>query len=96
MGLAAAEAGENICWMLGKVPSLTRGKVVYSTTHRYYNIEKVSRSFSCALCDCKLILIAQARRVLGYEPIVGLQEGIKRAVAWYKQDEQEKATVIKA
>lgn len=37
------------------------------------------------------MLTRQARRVLGYEPIVGLQEGIKRAVAWYKTDEAEKA-----
>lgn len=29
----------------------------------------------------------QARRVLGYEPIVGLQEGIKRAIAAYKANE---------
>ncbi|KAL8283996.1 hypothetical protein RQP46_005109 [Phenoliferia psychrophenolica] len=54
--------------LMGKTPNLTRGKVVYSTTHRYYNIEK-------------------ARRVLGYEPIVGLQEGIKRAIAAYKANE---------
>lgn len=41
IGLAAAGAGEFICSLLGKTPSLTRGKVVYATTHRYYNIEKV-------------------------------------------------------
>ncbi|BGP56387.1 hypothetical protein JCM8202_000335 [Rhodotorula sphaerocarpa] len=31
--------------------------------------------------------IEKARRILGYEPIVGLDEGIKRAVAWYKENE---------
>ncbi|GAA5849221.1 hypothetical protein JCM8547_006480 [Rhodosporidiobolus lusitaniae] len=68
VGLAAAAAGEVIMGWLGKTPNLTRGKVVYSTVNRYYNIEK-------------------SRRVLGYEPIVGVEEGIKRAVAWYKENE---------
>lgn len=45
VGLAAAEIGENVCRLMGIVPSLTRGKVVYSTTHRYYNIEKVGPPF---------------------------------------------------
>ncbi|KAL8287527.1 hypothetical protein RQP46_003385 [Phenoliferia psychrophenolica] len=68
LGLAVAGIGEAVMGLMGKTPNLTRGKVVYSTTHRYYNIEK-------------------ARRVLGYEPIVGLQEGIKRAIAAYKANE---------
>ncbi|SCV70479.1 BQ2448_1873 [Microbotryum intermedium] len=38
--------------------------------------------------------IEKARRVLGYKPVVGLHEGIKRAVAWYKDN--EKATAGKA
>lgn len=49
VGLAAASAGEVISGWLGKVPTLTRGKVVYSTTHRYYNIEKV-RPWRCGWC----------------------------------------------
>ncbi|GAA5987372.1 hypothetical protein JCM10908_001930 [Rhodotorula pacifica] len=31
--------------------------------------------------------IEKARRFLGYEPIVGFEEGVKRAVAWYKENE---------
>ena len=62
VGLLAGSGAELFGKLSGKTPNLTRGKVVYSTVNRYYNIEK-------------------ARRVLGYEPQVGLQEGIKRAVA---------------
>ncbi|GAA5930011.1 uncharacterized protein JCM15063_004690 [Sporobolomyces koalae] len=72
IGLALAGIGETIMGWLGKTPNLTRGKVVYSTVNRYYNIER-------------------ARRVLGYEPVVGLSEGIKRAVAWYKENESTMA-----
>ncbi|GAA5958370.1 hypothetical protein JCM3765_004809 [Sporobolomyces pararoseus] len=72
VGLLFAGIGETISGMLGKTPNLTRGKVVYSTVNRYYNIER-------------------ARRVLGYEPVVGLEEGIKRAVAWYKANESSMA-----
>ncbi|KAI5481891.1 C-3 sterol dehydrogenase [Pseudohyphozyma bogoriensis] len=78
VGLAIASVGETATWALGRPPpNLTRGKVMYSTVHRYYNIEK-------------------ARRVLGYEPIVGLQEGIKRGVAWYKENEASVAAAGKA
>ncbi|GAA5895983.1 uncharacterized protein JCM6883_001680 [Sporobolomyces salmoneus] len=72
IGLMFAGIGEAISGLLGKTPNLTRGKVVYSTVNRYYNIER-------------------ARRVLGYEPIVGVEEGIKRAVAWYKENESSMA-----
>jgi len=62
VGLMIGSVAEVFGKVSGKTPNLTKGKVVYSTVNRYYNIEK-------------------ARRVLGYEPQVGLQEGIKRAVA---------------
>ncbi|GAA5945451.1 hypothetical protein JCM3775_006782, partial [Rhodotorula graminis] len=68
VGLAIAGIAETVMGWLGKTPNMTRGKIVYSTVDRYYNIEK-------------------ARRILGYEPIVGVEEGIKRAVAWYKANE---------
>ena len=42
IGLAIAGIGEGISFLTRKTPNLTRGKVVYSTVHRYYNIEKVS------------------------------------------------------
>ncbi|KAK4055901.1 erg26, C-3 sterol dehydrogenase [Microbotryomycetes sp. JL221] len=77
VGLALASVGETVTGLMGKTPNLTRGKVVYSTVNRYYNIEK-------------------ARRVLGYEPIVGLQEGINRAVKWYKDNEASTAAGKKA
>ncbi|EJU00011.1 C-3 sterol dehydrogenase [Dacryopinax primogenitus] len=36
--------------------------------------------------------IEKARRVLGYEPIVGVEEGIKRTVAWWLADQAEKTS----
>ncbi|BGP41286.1 erg26, C-3 sterol dehydrogenase [Rhodotorula kratochvilovae] len=68
VGLAIAGIVDSVMGLMGKTPNMTRGKIVYSTVDRYYNIEK-------------------ARRILGYEPIVGVEEGIKRAVAWYKENE---------
>ena len=69
VALAFAGIGEMAASTLGKKePNLTRAKVTYSTTKRYYNIDK-------------------ARRVLGYEPIVSVEEGIRRAVAAYKENE---------
>jgi sterol-4alpha-carboxylate 3-dehydrogenase (decarboxylating) len=45
VGLALAGLGESVMGVLGKTPNLTRGKVVYSTVNRYYNVEKV-----CLVC----------------------------------------------
>lgn len=41
VGLTFASIGEGIGFITRKTPNLTRGKVVYSTANRYYNIEKV-------------------------------------------------------
>ncbi|KAF8307532.1 C-3 sterol dehydrogenase [Clavulina sp. PMI_390] len=58
--------------LMGKEPGLTKDRIFYVTTHRWFNIEK-------------------ARRVLGYEPDVGIEEGIKLAVAWWKEDQAKNA-----
>lgn len=42
IGLLFAGIGEFVSGLMGKTPNLTRGKVVYSTVNRYYNIERVS------------------------------------------------------
>lgn len=44
IGLTLAGLGETFGWLTGREVKLTRGKVVYSTVNRYYNIEKVGRS----------------------------------------------------
>jgi sterol-4alpha-carboxylate 3-dehydrogenase (decarboxylating) len=37
--------------------------------------------------------IEKARRVLGYEPVVGVEEGIKRTVAWWLAEQAEGKTI---
>lgn len=58
VGLWLATAAEWWAWLTGKTPGFTRERVGYSTSSRWFNIEK-------------------ARRVLGYEPDVGVAEGIR-------------------
>lgn len=59
-GLTLASLAETYGWLTGKEVTLTKFKVTFTCTTRYYNIEK-------------------ARRVLGYEPRVGMKEAIKRS-----------------
>lgn len=40
IGLAIAGVAETVLGLMGKTPNMTRGKIVYSTVDRYYNIEK--------------------------------------------------------
>jgi len=42
-------------------------------------------------CGVRWLNIEKARRVLGYEPQVGLEEGIKRMISWWKQEHGPKA-----
>lgn len=57
IGLAAAGGAEAFSWIMGRTPGLTRGKVVYSTVHRYYNIEKVRFLRALEGEDSELILL---------------------------------------
>ena len=85
VGLTIAALAEGVMGLLGKTPNMTQGKVVYSTVNRFYNIEKVSLTAASGRrvrqTDLEMEGCLQARRFLGYEPIVGFEEGVKRAVA---------------
>ena len=61
---------ENIFWVLGKKPNLTRAQVKYSCMSKYHSI-------------------AKAKQRLGYEPLVGLEEGIKRGVGYIVEQEKK-------
>lgn len=39
-------------------------------------------------CMTRYYNIEKARRRLGYEPIVGLEEGVRRAVRWFEREEE--------
>ena len=54
----------------GRVPNLTRKKVVYSSLTRYYNVDK-------------------AKNILGYKPQVGVEEGVRRTVQWFKDKDEQ-------
>ncbi|KAH7106022.1 3-beta hydroxysteroid dehydrogenase/isomerase family-domain-containing protein [Auriculariales sp. MPI-PUGE-AT-0066] len=57
-----------------------------------FGIEPTFTRFKLAVVSChRWYNIEKARRVLGYEPKIGLEEGIKRSVAWIKQQEALKA-----
>ncbi|KAK1914826.1 hypothetical protein P3342_010815 [Pyrenophora teres f. teres] len=61
---------ENLFWVLGKKPNLTRAQVRYSSMSKYHSI-------------------AKAKQRLGYEPLVGLEEGIKRGVGYIMEQEKK-------
>jgi len=61
---------ENLFWVLGKKPNLTRAQVKYSSMSKYHSI-------------------AKAKQRLGYEPLVGLEEGIKRGVGYIVEQEKK-------
>ncbi|KAL1603544.1 erg26, C-3 sterol dehydrogenase [Paraconiothyrium brasiliense] len=63
---------ENVFWVLGRTPNITRKQVRYSTLSKYHNIDK-------------------AKRRLGYYPLVHLDEGVRRGVRWFFENEAKKA-----
>jgi sterol-4alpha-carboxylate 3-dehydrogenase (decarboxylating) len=61
---------ENVFWLMGKKPNLTRVQVKYSSMSKYHSI-------------------AKARQRLGYEPIVSLDDGIRRGVQYILEQEKK-------
>lgn len=81
---------EWVSWALGKEPGFTRYRSVYTvgptrTPHRSLTLEicfvSLPASRVAVTSSSRWFNIEKARRVLGYEPKVGLEEGIKRSVA---------------
>ncbi|KAF9527541.1 C-3 sterol dehydrogenase [Crepidotus variabilis] len=52
-------------------------------TGQEVTFNKFKVTFTCAT---RYHNIEKARRILGYEPVVGVDEGVKRAVAWWHSD----------
>ena len=61
---------ENVFWVLGKKPNLTRAQARYTSMNKYHSIKK-------------------ARQRLGYEPVVSLDEGIRRGVRYIVEQEEK-------
>jgi sterol-4alpha-carboxylate 3-dehydrogenase (decarboxylating) len=63
---------ENLFWVMGWTPNLTRAQVKYSTMSKYHSI-------------------AKAKSRLGYEPVVSLDEGIRRGVQYILEQDKKAA-----
>lgn len=59
VGMVLAWLSEWWCWLVGKEPTFTRFRIMFSCVNRWHNIDK-------------------ARLLLGYEPTVGMKEGLER------------------
>ncbi|GAA5982070.1 hypothetical protein JCM11641_004315 [Rhodosporidiobolus odoratus] len=56
----------------------------------------VTKKYMAYVLEDMYFDIERARRVLGYEPIESLEEGIKSGVEWYKQDEFKQQHALQA
>lgn len=74
VGLVLGYLSEVFFSIIGKPPTFSRQRCIYSCMTRYYCIDK-------------------AKQRLGYKPIVGLEEGLRRSVKW--TIEQEAAGNVK-
>lgn len=74
LSMMMAHVSEWIAWCRGKKPS----EAGLNVAHARF-----------VLCDM-WVDMERARRLIGYEPVVSLEQGIKRTIEWYKLDEQRK------
>jgi sterol-4alpha-carboxylate 3-dehydrogenase (decarboxylating) len=77
------------CWKLSKSVSLLAAgflKLLSYSTGRPPTIDHFKVT---VICGTRYHNIEKARRLLGYEPLIGLEEGIKRSVEWFKALEAE-------
>jgi sterol-4alpha-carboxylate 3-dehydrogenase (decarboxylating) len=60
------------------------GQLWSSLTGRPVGLNKARVQYACAR---RYFNIERSRRLLGYEPVVGLEEGIARTMRWFKEEE---------
>lgn len=89
---AGSEKGTNHVWSIPKEIGLAMGFCSEVVCHIRGKTPTFTRQRCAYSCMTRYFNIIKAKRVLGYRPIVGLDEGIKRGVQWIL--DQENAGLI--
>lgn len=88
---AGSDKGPGSAWTLARETGLMLGflsEVYFGIVHKPATFNRQRIIYSCMT---RYYDITKARRRLGYEPLVSLSEGVKRAVAWtLEQKKKEK------
>lgn len=77
------------CWKVSKSIGLYVAGIMRMISYSTGRPPALDHFKVTVICGTRYHNIEKARRLLGYEPLVGLPEGIKRSVAWYKKVEAE-------
>ncbi len=88
---AGCKDGTDKVWVLSRETGMLLGllsEVVFGILRKPPTF---SRQRIVYTCMTRYYDISKARRLLGYEPIVSLEEGVKRGVAWFQEQERKKA-----
>jgi sterol-4alpha-carboxylate 3-dehydrogenase (decarboxylating) len=78
--------GTEHVWTIGKDFGLTLAAFMEWGYWIVGKTPKLTRRSVKYSCMTRYYDIGKARRLLGYAPIVGLQEGIERSVAWFEEE----------
>lgn len=87
---AGSTDGLDKVWTLSREVGMFLGlmsEIVYGIIRKPPTFNRQRISYACMT---RYYDISKAKRLLGYEPIVSLEEGIKRGVAWFQEQERLK------
>ncbi|OAA66731.1 c-3 sterol dehydrogenase c-4 decarboxylase [Niveomyces insectorum RCEF 264] len=93
---AGCTDGTDKAWVLSREVGVLLGlasECVFALLRRPPTFNRQRIIYSCMT---RYYDISKARRLLGYEPIVSLEEGIRRGVKWFQEQEQAKLAAAKA
>lgn len=88
---AGSPLGTDHVWEISKDVGLAIGGLIEWVMWCVGRPPKLTRRQVKYSCMTRYYDIGKARKRLGYEPIVGLQEGIERSVKWFEEERRREA-----
>lgn len=83
-----SDKGTEHVWTISKELGMTLGGIMEWGYWVVGKTPKLTRRQVRYSCMTRYYDISKAKRLLGYAPIVGLQEGVERSVAWFQEVER--------
>jgi sterol-4alpha-carboxylate 3-dehydrogenase (decarboxylating) len=91
---AGSDLGTEHVWVLPQDFALGLGSVMEWVMWTVGKKPSLTRRQARYSCMTRYYDISKAKKRLGYEPLVGLQEGVERAVMWFQNEERREGESV--
>jgi len=89
---AGSEKGTEHVWVISKDVGLMIGGIMEWGMWLVGRTPKLTRRQVKYSCMTRYYDIGKAKKRLGYQPLVGLEEGVRQGVAWFLEQDAKKGS----